>query len=251
MSEIARAKYLRISNPGHRIDRPQKGGTDEADHAEEPHMSANRPMFAATEALRTRRTRTGSIGGLTLPRTVEIVVLVSGGLGFFIGMFGGLILGGGMEGAVWGGAFGAATAVALVKFEPIRHHSLYKYIRLWMAARKGRAIVYNGRRVRAAIGIAVIEQGPGGPIEVIPGAVDINPNAYDERGVLRKDPARRRKQGDLPIPPMSDTTPWGTPPGYEPTVTGMPNVPGGVPHRPGGGGDAGREGRREIPIPLD
>ncbi len=148
-------------------------------------MDANygKPMFAATETLRTRRGRVGGIGPVVFPRTVEIVVLLAGVAGFVIGFLVGLIAGGSIETAGWSAVFGAAATIFLIKFQPIRHHSLYRYIRLWLASKKGRQIVHNGKRVRGAVGIAPIDSGPGGKVYIIPGAVEIDASSYDERGV--------------------------------------------------------------------
>lgn len=146
-------------------------------------MSYERPMFAATETLRTRRTRTGSLGPVTLPRTVELLDVFIAAAGMFCGLIFGAIFGGGWESLAWGSITGGALAIFISKFQPIRHHSLYRLLRLWLAARRGRSIVHDGRRVRMAIGIAVIDEGPRGPMLLRAGAVEINPDNYDERGV--------------------------------------------------------------------
>lgn len=149
-------------------------------------MSANeRPMFSATEALRTRRTRTAGIGPLTLPRTVELTDLLIGAGGLLVGIMIGAIFGQTWEAMGWGAVVGIAVALLLAKFEPIKHHSLYKVIKLWLVSRRGRAIIHEGRRVRMAIGIAVIDEGPRGRFQLRAGAVEINPHNYDERGVPR------------------------------------------------------------------
>lgn len=147
---------------------------------------SNRPMMSATDALRTRKTRIGSIGPIALWRTVELLTLVTGLIGGAIGMIIAVLVGGGIDGIVWGLAIGAGGAIALVKYQPIRHHSLYRFIRLWMASRKGRSIIQDGKAVRMHIGVAAIDEGPRGPLTLSPGAIDVAEGQYDERGVLIK-----------------------------------------------------------------
>lgn len=144
-----------------------------------------RSMFAATETLRTRKTRVAAVGPLTLPRTVELYVVIVGAVAGLFGAALGGLFGQGLESAVWGAVIVGTGAIFATKFEPIRRHSLIRYLRLRLASTRGREIVHEGRRVRMFIGIAPVETGPGGPMQIRPGAIDIDPSSYDERGVPR------------------------------------------------------------------
>lgn len=143
-------------------------------------------MFAATEALRTRRTRIGALGPVALPRTVDLAVAGAFFLGAVIGVLGGLLVGGGVDAIAWGITIGGGVGVGLATYQPMKRHSLFQYLRLKRSARKGRAIYSGGRQVRAAIGVAVIGAGPAEVVYVDAGSVEVSARNYDERGALRR-----------------------------------------------------------------
>lgn len=144
-------------------------------------------MLSATSVLRSKfsRTRVGRIGGnVTLPRPVEIGVLVSAGSGFLFGLVIGLLVLGNLQYAFYLGALLGAIGYFLYTFSPAKGETVVSYVSRNLQAAQRSQTTFRGSRVRVAIGIAPMSSFTfNTTFRVFPGAVDIDPDGWDERGV--------------------------------------------------------------------
>lgn len=136
-------------------------------------------MFIATPVLRQRRTRIAEIGGLTLPRTVEATTLFGTAGGAAFGLLVGLLLGGGVAGAMWATAIFGGLSYFLITFEPMRGHSLWRYLMLRRKSEKGRRTLYRGEPARVSIGVSRVDRAPRGLTVIRTGSVEVNPRNLD------------------------------------------------------------------------
>ncbi len=126
-------------------------------------------MLAATKLLRPGPTRVGSLGRITLPRTVRLRSLVSwmigGSCGALVGALGAALVGGLTPLAV--GVFvGAGLGHLVTNVEPLAGESALSYVRLASTSHRQR-VVLNGARTRIVLRSA--EDGPPAgsvPVEV-------------------------------------------------------------------------------------
>lgn len=126
-------------------------------------------MLAATNLLRPGPTRVGSLGRITLPRTVRLRSLVAWG----IGGAGGLLIGavaasfvGGLLPVAVGGFLGAGAGHLVVNVEPVPGETAFSWLRLASTGRHNRVAV-NGAATR--IVMRSVDDGPPDgclPIEV-------------------------------------------------------------------------------------
>jgi hypothetical protein len=175
-------------------------------------------MLAATTVLRGHKARIGKIvGDIALPRTVPVVNLVAGSIGVLLGLFIGALVQGTLQMTIYSGLIGGGIGVFLVTYSPLQGESMLKWIGLSIAAKR-QEVKIDGQTVRVAIGVAYLSQPARGRVHILRGAVDINPEQFDERGVLV--PAARRAARQLssrelgrsrsveykPLPANEDTT---------------------------------------------
>lgn len=110
-------------------------------------------MLAATKLLRPGPTRIGSLGRITLPRTVRLRSLVS----WMLGGAGGLVVGA-LVGAVLGGItplaigffLGAGLGHVVTNLEPLPGENVLSYLRLASTSQRNR-VVLNGTRTRIVL----------------------------------------------------------------------------------------------------
>jgi hypothetical protein len=142
-------------------------------------------MLVATEALRPPKLRIGKIGGnFTLPRTLPLLPLISGGLGalIFAGLFSLIVkpsLASIMYSATIGGVFGAV----LVTYSPLRGESLLRWLGLKYKSSKNKTRLIDGKPVRLAVGICYVKPPISGSVGIRPGSIPVRPGLFDERGV--------------------------------------------------------------------
>jgi len=142
-------------------------------------------MLVATEALRPPKLRIGKIGeNFTLPRTVSAVKLITGSLSAlgFIAIFGAL-LGYSVQSVMYLGTIGALVGVGIVSYSPLKDESLARWLGLRVKTRRGRIRMVGNTTVRVAVGICYIEPPVTGPVQALPGAVNVRPRTHDDRGV--------------------------------------------------------------------
>jgi hypothetical protein len=144
-------------------------------------------MLSATSVLRSKfsRTRVGRIGGnVTLPRPVEVGVLASAGGGFLVGLVIGLVVLGNLQYAFYLGALLGAVGYFLYTFSPAKGETVVSYVSRNLEAARRSQTTFRGSRVRVAVGIAPLSSFTfNTTFRVFPGAVDIDPDGWDERGV--------------------------------------------------------------------
>lgn len=142
------------------------------------------PMLAATNMLRPPPARIGKIGrDFTLPRSVPVKNLV----GAIVGAVGSLFLTavtGSLQIMLFGLFLGGGAGVLAVTWSPMKGESLLKWLSLTGNTARQDRVVINGRKVRAYIGVAPLGWSAKGRTEVLNGAVEVMPGAYDDRGVL-------------------------------------------------------------------
>jgi hypothetical protein len=140
------------------------------------------PMIVATTALATPKVRIGHLGGnITLPRTIPLTSLVASGVGGFVGIIAGLLLVGTLTGIMLLGVLGGAIAVASVTYSPLKGESLARYLGLTLRARRQR-IALDGGVMMVAVGVAPLRSALLGSVQIVPGAVNVLPSQFDERG---------------------------------------------------------------------
>jgi hypothetical protein len=159
------------------------------------------PMLCATSVIKPGPVRIGRLSGdLTLPRTVPLVNLLLGAGGFLLG----LVIGGGffgLRGAVYFGVLSGAAAVGAASYSPLKGESLLTWVGLKVLRLQANQTYRDGVRVRAAVGVCPVPALPAGMCSIHFGAASVNPDLYDERGVLREDLNPRRVQGPGPTLP--------------------------------------------------
>jgi hypothetical protein len=142
-------------------------------------------MLAATNMLRPPPARIGKISkDFALPRSVPVKNLVGAAGGVvllaifvlpFLPNFEGLVI------TLAGGSF---LGVLAVTWSPIKGESLLKWAELQADSRRKSKVVINGKVVRAYIGLAPLHWSAAGKTALRPGAVEVHPGSYDDRGVL-------------------------------------------------------------------
>ena len=147
-------------------------------------MPAQGPlMIVATEALTPPKVRIGHIGGnFTLPRTVPLASLIAGACGALVGFLFALVVDPGLTFMVFGIVIGGAAGVAAVTMSPLKGESLSRWLGLQLRTRRQR-IKLEGDVVQLAVGIALLKSATVGEVRLTPGAVNVRPSQYDERGV--------------------------------------------------------------------
>jgi hypothetical protein len=158
-------------------------------------------MLCATSVIKPGPMRIGRLSGdLTLPRTVPLVNLLLGGVGFLFGVtLGGAFFG--LRGAMYFGVLSAAGAIMAATYSPLKGESMLTWLGLKVLRMSSNQTFRNGVKVRAAVGICPVPSLPAGPCSIHFGAANINPDLYDERGVLRPSLSARRSSGVGPTLP--------------------------------------------------
>jgi hypothetical protein len=161
------------------------GVTSRPEHAVDDQEQQGPPMICATSVMRPGRMRIGQLGGgVTLPRTIPIINLFAAAFGALVGLGIGALLHPGLQGILYGVAFGSFAGWLAVTYSPLKNESLLKWFELKFKA-STRSRYVNGRRVTYAVGTAVVPGPPSGDVLLQRSAVHIPPTQYDERGVLR------------------------------------------------------------------
>jgi hypothetical protein len=141
------------------------------------------PMLILTNALKSPKVRVGHIGGnITLPRTIPLTSLLVGGGGAAFGILVGFAIIGGVGPSVYCAVLGGAAGVGAVTWSPLKGESLLKWLGLRANTRR-KALTMDGEPVQLAVGIARLGDVVTGNVHIVPGAVQIPPSQYDERGV--------------------------------------------------------------------
>lgn len=146
------------------------------------------PMICATKVLRPGGQRVGKIAGnFTLPRTVPIVTAVLVIIGFVVGVALAWVVSGQPYSIGIGGGLGGAVGYAMATFSPLRGESMLTWMILHMRGRRRKQRI-DGRPVSLAVGAAIANRVPHGPVILRRAAVRVDPSSRDDRGVLRVSP---------------------------------------------------------------
>lgn len=158
------------------------------------------PMLCATSVIKPGPIRIGRLAGdITLPRTVPLVNLLLGGGGFLFG----ITLGGaffGLRGAMYFGVLCGAGAIMAATYSPLKGESMLTWLGLKVLRMGANQTYRGGVKVRAAVGICPVPSLPAGRCSIHFGAANINPDLYDERGVLIPSPVSRMPKAGPTLP---------------------------------------------------
>jgi hypothetical protein len=141
-------------------------------------------MLCATDIMKRPVMRIGHIGkNINLPRPVRMISLAAGGIGFLLGaLIGGIAAG--LPGIIYAGGLLAVVGVGLVTYSPLKGETLFTWLGLSLRNRR-RQVSIDGVPVRLAVGICPIDNPIRGLTQLMPGAIHVNSDQWDERGVLR------------------------------------------------------------------
>lgn len=144
------------------------------------------PMYVGTKMLRNRRIRLSEFGGMQLPRAVDALTLVCTLGGAVLMIVAALILGGGVQVALWAGAIGGGGGYFFATWEPMPNHSLWQYLNLVRKSKRSRQVMWQGKRARVAIGISPVSEAPRGHTQIVAGSVNFDPSNVDPAIFQRK-----------------------------------------------------------------
>lgn len=153
-------------------------------------------MIAATNILKPPPARIGQIGSsITLPRTIPLKNLAFGGVGACLGILVGAALGS-FQGVLIGALVGGFIGVILVAWQPVKGETLLEFLMARVTGRaRQRKLAYDGEKVALYIGVARLHRVSLGRVQLRAGALEVDPNQVDERGVLRA--AHNRNEAPL------------------------------------------------------
>lgn len=157
-------------------------------------------MICATPIMRQGKTRIGRVGGVTLPRTVEVVTLAAAVVGALVGIAAAMVISSGMTAFIYGAIFGGAAGWFAVTYSPLQGESLLKWVELQLNTSR-RARYIEGERVLLSVGLAVLPHASRGRVRLLRSAVRIPSTQFDERGVLLS-PSNRNIPSDGAIDPI-------------------------------------------------
>lgn len=145
-------------------------------------------MLAATDVMRPPPLRIAKLFNAALPRSVQVRVLVAGGIGAVLGLLAGIPLMGvlGLRGFIFSGVVGSALAVIAIQWKPQPGENMFQI--LWVMIRKSarqRKLTVDGQSVALYIGVARLDRAAQGATELRSGAVPVRPGSVDERGAIR------------------------------------------------------------------
>jgi hypothetical protein len=148
-------------------------------------------MIAATRIINPPPARIGQLGpNFTLPRTVPVKSVIAGGIGLFPGVLLGALLGS-AQGIIIGAIIGGAGGVGLVSIQPAKGENLLQWLTALARGRtRQRRVNVGGKQLALYIGVARITRVAGGKTRVVGGAIEVEPDSFDERGVLRSEANR-------------------------------------------------------------
>lgn len=143
-------------------------------------------MICATRIIKPPPTRIGQLGsGITLPRTIPLKSLISGGLGAVFGLLLGAVIGS-LQTILFGAIIGGFLGVIIVTWSPVKGETLFQWITVNMLGRvRQRKLDYDGGYQALYLGVARLHRVAFGYVRVTSGAVNVNPDQIDERGVVR------------------------------------------------------------------
>jgi hypothetical protein len=164
------------------------------------------PMIVATEALSSPKVRVGHIGGnFTLPRTIPLTSLIAGAVGAFVGLLLAVVVVPGLEPMLFCAVLGGLGGVAVVTWSPLKGESLSRW--LGLRFRQGRQRIHvESDVVQVAVGVALLKSATLGTVRIVPGAVNVPPSQYDERGApIDPDDALRQMLEAQGLAEMAET----------------------------------------------
>lgn len=142
-------------------------------------------MIAATNILKPPPARIGSIGNISLPRSMKVKDLSFGVAGGSLGILLGLPFGS-FQFIIVFAILGAVLGVALVSWQPVKGETLLDLLRNRVAGRaRQRKLEYDGERLAAYMGIARLHRIEAGPVRLRAGAIEVDADQVDERGAFR------------------------------------------------------------------
>lgn len=156
-------------------------------------------MIAATNILKPPPARIGQLGSsITLPRTIPIKNLTYGSVGASVGVLIGAVFGAFQAvliGALVCGFFG----VLLVAWQPVKGETLLEFLMARVTGRaRQRRLAHDGERVAVYVGVARLHRVCQGRVRLRAGAIEVDPDQVDERGVLRS----AENRNELPLRPV-------------------------------------------------
>lgn len=157
-------------------------------------------MICATPIMRQGKTRIGRVGGVTLPRTVEVVTLAAAVVGALVGVAAAMAISSGMSAFIYGAIFGGAAGWFAVTYSPLQGESMLKWVELQLNTSR-RARYIEGERVLLSVGLGVLPHASRGRVRLLRSAVRIPSTQFDERGVLLS-PGNRNIPADGAIDPL-------------------------------------------------
>lgn len=148
-------------------------------------------MIAATRIINPPPARIGQIGSnFTLPRTVPLKAVVAGAIGIAVGVPIGALLGS-AQSIIIAMIVGAAVGVGAVTIQPAKGENLLQWLTALVRGRaRQRRVSVGGRQLAVYVGIARVTRVAAGAVRVVASSVEVDPDAYDERGVLRSEANR-------------------------------------------------------------
>lgn len=146
-------------------------------------------MVDATPILRppTEKRVSRLVWNITLPRSVTYKQIGAGLAGLLIGLPLGMAIFGSFVAGMNTAMTLTAIFLALLYFSPLEGETMLTWLGLELRAYKERTVVVDGHRARAAVGLARLHRVAVGHVHAVPSAVRVNPDLYDERGVLRSE----------------------------------------------------------------
>jgi hypothetical protein len=155
-------------------------------------------MICATSVLKPPPMRIASLGpNLTLPRSVEVRDVVFGFFGGLVGLVVGAVLGSATT-VIFGLGSGIVAGVALRKWRLDNGETVLSYLGAAGQARvRQRRFDLGSETAAVHVGIARVRRVHAGPLRIVAAAVHVDPDAFDERGVLRSAANRNLRRTSL------------------------------------------------------
>lgn len=165
-------------------------------------------MICATRIIKPPPARVGKLGStITLPRTVSVKALVAGGIGGGVGVILGAVFGT-FQTVLIGMLIGAFLGVMSVSWSPVKGESFIQWLGVLVRGRaRQKRLTYQGDNVAVYMGVARLYRVAQGPTHIKAGAVSVNPDQVDERGVLRA----AHNRNEAPLRPIMRERPTFTP----------------------------------------
>lgn len=180
-------------------------------------------MICATRIIKPPPARIASLGGgITLPRTIPVRSLLSGGAGVVVGALIGLLIGGFQFVLGMATGFGA-LGVILTTWSPVKGETLFQWLGVNFFGRtRQRKLDWDGDSLALYMGVARLHRVAVGKVHIFPGAVDVAEGSVDERGVIRSVKNRNETESRArPFDQLPGFTPLPASPLPDRMVAGM------------------------------